>query len=383
MESYRIAITCYPTSGGSGIVATELGMELARMGHEIHFITYSLPFRLKDFQKNIFFHQVDTHLYHVFQDAPYSLSLAAKMCEVAELQSIDILHVHYAIPHAVSAYLARSMFEPGRLVTVTTLHGTDITLVGQEPSFHRITKFSIESSDCVTAVSEFLRARTEESFQTSKEIEVIPNFVDVTKFQPEGATVEKELFCPSGQPLLIHASNFRPVKNISGVVRVFSRVRAEIDCRLVMIGDGPEMLPAEKLCAQLGIGDDVLFLGNQECIERILPVADLLLLPSEHESFGLVCLEAMSCAVPVVATNVGGVKEVVEHGKTGFLHDPYDVESMAASSLQLLRDSDKRKAFGQEARRTAIEQFEMSSVVKRYVELYEKACARACADKGG
>jgi N-acetyl-alpha-D-glucosaminyl L-malate synthase BshA len=383
MESYRIAITCYPTSGGSGIVATELGMELARMGHEVHFVTYSLPFRLKDFQKNIFFHQVDTRSYYVFQNTPYSLSLAAKMCEVAELHSIDILHVHYAIPHAVSAYLARSMFEPGKLVTITTLHGTDITLVGQEPSFHRITRFSIESSDCVTAVSEFLRARTEESFQTTKQIEVIPNFVDVSKFRPDGASVAKELFCPSGQPLIIHASNFRPVKNIAGVLRVFSRVRAELDCRLVMIGDGPERLPAEKLCGQLGVEDDVLFLGNQECIERVLPLADILLLPSEHESFGLICLEAMSCGVPVVATNVGGVKEVVEHGETGFLHDPYDIESMAASVLELLRDDDRRSAFGETARRVATEQFEVSSVVKKYVELYERAHAGTCADQSG
>ncbi|UCF79719.1 MAG: N-acetyl-alpha-D-glucosaminyl L-malate synthase BshA [Candidatus Eiseniibacteriota bacterium] len=373
MESYRIAITCYPTSGGSGVVATELGMELARMGHEVHFVTYSLPFRLKDFQKNIFFHQVDTRFYYVFQDAPYSLSLAAKMCEVAERHRVDVLHVHYAIPHAVSAFLARSMFEPNRLLTITTLHGTDITLVGQEPSFHRITKFSIESSDRVTAVSEFLRARTEESFQTKKDIEVIPNFVDVSKFTPDGATVAKTLFCPSGQPLIIHASNFRPVKNISGVLRVFSRVRAERACRLVMIGDGPERLPAEKLCAQLGIEGDVLFLGNQECIERVLPIADVLLLPSEHESFGLVCLEAMSCGVPVVATNVGGVKEVVQHGKIGFLHDPYDVEGMVGSLLGLLEDDDKRHTFGQEARRVAVEQFEVSSVVKKYVDLYERA----------
>ncbi len=383
MQSYRIAITCYPTSGGSGIVATELGMELARMGHEIHFVTYSLPFRLKDFQKNIFFHQVDTRSYYVFQNAPYSLSLAAKMCEVAELHSIDILHVHYAIPHAVSAYLARSMFEPGRLVTITTLHGTDITLVGQEPSFHRITKFSIESSDCVTAVSEFLRARTQESFQTVKEIEVIPNFVDVAKFRPDGANVAKELFCPAGQRLIIHASNFRPVKNITGVIRVFSKVRAELDCRLVMIGDGPERLPAEKLSTQLGVEGDVLFLGNQECIERILPIADVLLLPSEHESFGLVCLEAMSCGVPVVATNVGGTKEVVEHGQTGFLHDPYDSENMAASVLELLRDEDKRSEFGRAARRVATEQFEISAVVKKYVELYERAYAGICADRSG
>ena len=376
MRSYCVAITCYPTSGGSGIVATELGMELARMGHEVHFVTYSVPVRLKTFEKNIFFHQVDTQFYPLFVDAPYCLSLAAKMCEVAELHSVEILHVHYAIPHAASAYLARSMRMPKKLLIVTTLHGTDITLVGHHPSFHRITKFCIEESDCVTAVSEYLRARTEESFQTKKEIDVIPNFVDGSKFRPDGAMVSKSEFCPSGQPLIIHISNFRPVKNISGVIQVFSRVRAELDCRLLMVGDGPEIGPAEQLCDRLGIGNDVKFVGNQECIECLLPLADVLLLPSEQESFGLVCLEAMSCAVPVVATNVGGVKEVVEHGRTGFLHDPFDTEAMAASVLELLRKRDMRIAMGQEGRRVALGKFDITSVVKKYVELYGKTRVR-------
>jgi len=373
MKSYCVAITCYPTSGGSGIVATELGMELARMGHEVHFVTYSIPFRLKKFEKNVFFHQVDTEFYPLFIDAPYCLSLAAKMREVAELHSVEILHVHYAIPHAASAFLARSMYEPKRLLIVTTLHGTDITLVGHHPSFYGVTKFCIEKSDRVTAVSEYLRARTEDSFQTSREIEVIPNFVDGSKFRPDGAAVSKKDFCPSGEPLLIHISNFRPVKNISGVLQVFSRVRAELKCRLVMIGDGPEVGSAQQLCDRLGIQDDVLFLGNQECIECILPLADTLLLPSEQESFGLVCLEAMSCGVPVVATNVGGVKEVVQHGQTGFLHDPFDVDAMAISVLELLRDRDMRIAMGKEGRRVALEKFDISKVVKKYVELYDKA----------
>jgi len=379
MKPYCIAITCYPTSGGSGIVATELGMELARMGHEVHFVTYSIPVRLKKFEKNIFFHQVETQFYPLFVDAPYCLSLAAKMCEVAELHAVEVVHVHYAIPHAASAFLARSMFMPGKLSIVTTLHGTDITLVGHHPSFHKVTKFCIEQSDRVTAVSEYLRARTEESFQTKKEIEVIPNFVDGSKFRPNGATASKSDFCPTGQPMIIHVSNFRPVKNISGVIQVFSRVRAELNCRLVFVGDGPEIGHAEQLCDQLGIQDDVLFLGNQDCIECLLPLADVLLLPSEQESFGLVCLEAMSCGVPVVATNVGGVKEVVEHGRTGFLHDPFDIEAMAASILQLLRNGDMRIAMGQEGRKTALDRFDISSVVKKYVELYDKAHGRANA----
>ncbi|MFH0777454.1 MAG: N-acetyl-alpha-D-glucosaminyl L-malate synthase BshA [Candidatus Eisenbacteria bacterium] len=373
MKKFRIAITCYPTSGGSGIVATELGMELARRGHEVHFVTYSVPIRLKQFQKNTYFHQVDTHFYPLFLDAPYSLSLAAKMSEVVELHAIEILHVHYAIPHAVSAFLAKSMLKPAPLTTVTTLHGTDITLVGQEPSFHRITKFSIESSDCVTAVSRYLKARTEEIFQTQKSIEVVPNFVDPQKFRPDGAVVEKSVFCPSGEHLLIHASNFRPVKNITGVLQVFSRVRREIGCRLLMIGDGPDRLNAEQMCEQLGIEEDVLFLGNQECIECVLPLGDVLLLPSEQESFGLVCLEAMSCGVPVVATNVGGVKEVVEHGRTGFLHDPYAAEEMAASVLTLLRDSERKARMGREAREAAVRRFSISDVVEKYVELYARA----------
>jgi N-acetyl-alpha-D-glucosaminyl L-malate synthase BshA len=375
MRSFRIAITCYPTSGGSGIVATELGLELARMGHEVHFVTSALPVRLRSFDRNVYFHQVDTHFYPLFLDAPYSLSLAAKMADVAESHSIDILHVHYAIPHAASAFLARSMVSSRRLLTVTTLHGTDITLVGREPSFYRITKFCIEASDAVTAVSEHLKARTEESFDTRKEIEVIPNFIDGTKFRPDGATVAKQFFCPKSQSMLMHISNFRPVKNISTVIQVFSRVRAETDARLVLVGDGPERLPAEKLCAQLGVEDDVLFLGNQECIEGILPLADVLLLPSEQESFGLVCLEAISCGVPVVATNVGGTKEVIQHGQTGFLHDPFDVEAMAASVLEMIRNPGRRRSMGELGRKVALEKFTTSDVVKKYVELYERVCA--------
>jgi N-acetyl-alpha-D-glucosaminyl L-malate synthase BshA len=371
MNPLRIAITCYPTSGGSGIVATELGMELARMGHEIHFVASSLPVRLRTFERNLFFHQVETHFYPLFLDAPYSLSLAAKMADVAESYSVDILHVHYAIPHAASAYLARSMVKPRRLLTATTLHGTDITLVGQEPSFYRITKFCIEASDAVTAVSEYLKVRTEESFSTQKEIHVVPNFVDSQKFRPDGATVPKTMFCPGSEPLIIHISNFRPVKNIGTLIKVFHKVRTETPARLVLIGDGPERVPAEKLCARLGIQQDVMFLGNQECIEGILPLADVLLLPSEQESFGLVCLEAMSCSVPVVATRAGGVREVVEHGSTGFLHDPLDVEAMAGSVLDLLHDSDKRQSMGKMGRQVAQERFAVSDVVRKYVRLYE------------
>jgi N-acetyl-alpha-D-glucosaminyl L-malate synthase BshA len=375
MRSFRIAITCYPTSGGSGIVATELGLELARMGHEVHFVTSALPVRLRSFDRNVYFHQVDTHFYPLFLDAPYSLSLAAKMAEVAESHSIDILHVHYAIPHAASAYLARSMVSSRRLLTVTTLHGTDITLVGREPSFYRITKFCIEASDAVTAVSQHLKARTQESFDTKKEIEVIPNFIDGSKFRPDGATVSKQFFCPKSQPMLMHISNFRPVKNISTVIHVFSRVRARMDARLVLVGDGPERLPAEKLCTQLGVQDDVMFLGNQECIEGILPLADVLLLPSEQESFGLVCLEAMSCGVPVVATNVGGTKEVVQHGQTGYLHDPFDVDAMTASVLEMVNAPVRRRSMGELGRKVALEKFSTSDVVKKYVELYERVCA--------
>ncbi|MBN1504065.1 MAG: N-acetyl-alpha-D-glucosaminyl L-malate synthase BshA [Candidatus Eisenbacteria bacterium] len=375
MRTFRVAITCYPTAGGSGVVATELGLELARTGHEVHFVTSALPVRLRSFDKNVYFHQVDTHFYPLFLDAPYSLSLAAKMAEVAESHSIDVLHVHYAIPHAASAYLARSMVSSRRLATVTTLHGTDITLVGREPSFYRITKFCIEASDAVTAVSEHLKARTEESFDTRKEIEVIPNFIDGSKFRPDGATVPKQFFCPDSQPLLMHISNFRPVKNIATVIQVFSRVRARTGARLALLGDGPERLPAERLSAQLGVDRDVMFLGNQECIEGILPLADVLLQPSEQESFGLVCLEGMSCGVPAIATNVGGPKEVVEHGRTGFLHDPFDVDGMAASILELVSDPGRRRAMGEAGRKVALDKFSTSDVVKKYVGVYERVCA--------
>ncbi len=262
-----------------------------------------------------------------------------------------------------------------RLLTVTTLHGTDITLVGREPSFYRITKFCIEASDAVTAVSDHLKARTQESFDTKKEIEVIPNFVDGAKFRPDGATVSKLFFCPKSQPMLMHISNFRPVKNISTIIQVFSRVRSRTDARLVLVGDGPERLPAEKLCAQLGVEDDVMFLGNQECIEGILPLADVLLLPSEQESFGLVCLEAMSCGVPVVATNVGGTKEVVRHGQTGFLHDPFDVETMAASVMELVNNPGRRRSMGELGRKVALEKFSTPDVVNQYVNLYERVSA--------
>ncbi len=253
MKSHCIAIACYPSSGGSGIVATELGLELARMGHEVHFVTSAVPFRLKKFEKNVFFHQVETQYYPLFIDAPYCLSLAAKMCEVAELHSVEILHVHYAIPHAASAILSRDMFTQKRLSVVTTLHGTDITLVGHNPSFYRVTKFCIEQSDKVTAVSEYLKVRTEESFRTTKRIEVIPNFVDGSKFRPDGAAASKSDFCPAGQPMIIHISNFRPVKNISAVIQVFSKVREQLNSRLVLIGDGPEIGRAEQLSNQLGI----------------------------------------------------------------------------------------------------------------------------------
>ncbi len=353
-------------------MATELGMELGRMGHEVHFVASALPVRLRAFEKNVSFHQVDTHFYPLFLDAPYSLSLAAKMAEVAESHALDILHVHYAIPHAASAFLARSMAKPRKVLTATTLHGTDITLVGQEPSFYRITKFCIEASDAVTAVSEYLRVRTEESFNTEKAIEVIPNFIDGEKFRPDGATVSKALFCPESQPMIMHISNFRPVKNISTVIKVFAEVRKEAAARLVLIGDGPEKLPAEKLCSQMGVQGDVLFLGNQECIEGILPLADVLLLPSREESFGLVCLEAMSCAVPVVATNSGGVREVVDDGFTGLLHDPSDVEGMSASILKLFRDPGMKREMGSAGRKAALERFAISQVVEKYVDFYER-----------
>ena len=348
----RIGITCYSHFGGSGVVATELGLALARRGYEVHFVAHRLPSRLRRFEANVFFHEAAAASYPVFDQTPLNLALATKMVEVVENYDLDLLHVHYAMPFAASAYLARQLLLPRQLGVVTTLHGTDITVVGVEPAFFRITQFSIQSSDRVTAVSRFLKERAEATFGITREIEVIYNFVDPKLFAPRKRSTLR--LAPPESRVLMHASNFRQVKNIP-----------------VMIGDGPEKAAAEQLTRELGLERDVLFLGNQDCMEELLPLADVFLLPSSSESFGLVALEAMSAEVPVVASNVGGLPEVVEHGVTGFLHDPGHIAGFVSSVLRLLGNESLRRTMGRRARRVARERFGTDEMVGRYIRVYE------------
>ncbi len=365
----RIGISCYAHFGGSGVVASELGRELARRGHEVHLIASHLPFRLRSFEPNMYFHEAAPAHYPVFEDAPSNLALATKMVEVVENYTLDVLHVHYAMPFATSAYLAKQIMLPRQLGVVTTLHGTDITVVGAEPAFFRLTQFSMQSSDRLTAVSQFLKERAEATFGVTRPIEVIYNFVDPKVFAPR-AKGRLRLGGP-GTKVLMHASNFRPVKNIPVVIQVFAEVRKRLEAKLVMVGDGPEKAGAEALARELGVHRDVLFLGNQDCMEEMLPLADVFLLPSSSESFGLVALEAMSAEVPVICSNVGGLPEVVEHGFTGFLHDPAHVAGFTASALKLLTNDTLRRTMGRRGRRVALERFSAEEMIERYVQVYE------------
>jgi len=365
----RIGITCYSHFGGSGVVATELGIALAHRGFDVHFIAHRLPFRLRTFASNVFFHEASPATYPVFEQAPYNLALTTKMVEVSENYELDLLHVHYAMPFAASAYLARQLMLPRQIGVVTTLHGTDITVVGVEPAFFRVTKFSIESSDRVTAVSNFLRERAQQSFGITRPIEVVYNFVDPRVFTPHKRTALR--LAPPDTRILMHASNFRPVKNIPTVLHVFAEVRKRVRAKLVMVGDGPEKAGAEQLARELGVQRDVLFLGNQDCMEELLPMADVFLLPSASESFGLVALEAMSAEVPVVASEIGGLPEVIEHGRTGFLHPPGDVPGFVESALRLLGNERLRRSMGRRARSVARERFSAEEMVDRYVAVYD------------
>ena len=365
----KVGISCYAHFGGSGVVASELGRELARRGYEVHLIATRLPFRLRTFEPNIYFHEAVPAAYPVFEEAPSNLALATKMVEVVENYSLDVLHVHYAMPFATSAYLAKQIMLPRQLGVVTTLHGTDITVVGAAPSYFRITQFSMQSSDRLTAVSKFLKERAEATFGAARPIEVIYNFVDPQVFAPRRAG-RIRLGAP-GTKVLMHASNFRPVKNIPVVIQVFSEVRKRLQAKLVMVGDGPEKAGAEQLAREMGVHRDVLFLGNQDCMEEMLPLADVFLLPSSSESFGLVALEAMSAEVPVVCSNAGGLPEVVEHGFTGFLHEPAHVAGYTASVLKLLTNDPLRRTMGRRARRVAMERFSAEEMVERYMKVYD------------
>jgi N-acetyl-alpha-D-glucosaminyl L-malate synthase BshA len=372
----RIGITCYPTFGGSGVVATELGIALAKSGDDVHFISYALPSRLNFTQARVHFHEVTVTPYPLFDPyPPYTLALATKMAEVADYEKLDILHVHYAIPHAISAHLAKQILGSTRLKVVTTLHGTDITLVGRDPSYLPITKFGIEVSDGVTAVSSWLQAETARNFSTSKEIEVIPNFVDPNRFRRNRESVYN--LGSAAEPLICHVSNFRPVKRVMDVLQVFERVTRVIPSRLAMIGDGPDRSVAEAFCRTHGLRDRAFFLGNVPNLEEIVGASDLFLLPSEAESFGMAALEAMSSEVPVIATRAGGLPEVVTDGENGFLLPVGDVDAMAARAIEILTNRELRERMGKNARESAVTRFDEHLVVPLYREFYQRVMAGA------
>ena len=371
----KIGITCYPTYGGSGAMATELGIALARRGHEIHFITYQQPFRLPSFLPGVYFHEVDVGRYPLFEYPPYDLALAVRMHEVVRTHGLDLLHVHYAIPHATSAWIAREMLHESAddIAVVTTLHGTDITIVGQDHSFHTITKFSIEKSDRISAVSRFLRDETIFTFGCAGcEVEVIHNFMDPKQFdrRTQPAVLRQQF---PGKRILVHISNFRPVKRVVDVVRVFARVRPDCPSVLVMVGDGPDRVDAVDEAKKLGVEDDVHFLGRIDDVAPLLASSDLFLLPSDRESFGLSALEALSCGVPVIGCNVGGLPEVVRDGETGALHKPGDIDGMSASALGILCDEARWEAMSELAASDARARFAEDAIVPQYEALYRKA----------
>jgi N-acetyl-alpha-D-glucosaminyl L-malate synthase BshA len=373
----KIGITCYPTYGGSGAVATELGLDLARRGHEVHFITYQSPFRLRGYAKGVFFHEVDTSMsrYPLFDHYPYELALASRQYEIATQVGLDLLHVHYAIPHATTAYLAREMLSRTHPIKViTTLHGTDITLVGQEASFYAISKFSIERSDGVTAVSQFLKDETYRAFGCVQcEVAVIPNFVNLADYRPDLAT-PRDTLVPAGHQLIVHVSNFREVKRVKDVVRIFARLRKAMPATLMMVGDGPDRADAEQEARDLGVSDDVHFLGRLANVAPLLAAADLFVLPSQTESFGLAALEAMACATPVLAARVGGIPEVVTDGVEGLLEPVGSVEAMARRAVDLLRDP-VRHARMREAAVARAREYSTDIVVPQYEAYYRKVMA--------
>ena len=372
----KIGISCYPVYGGSGVVATELGMELARRGHEVHFITYAQPFRLPYFVERVYYHEVEVPSYPLFEHPPYNLALSVYMHNVTVKYGLDLIHAHYAVPHATSAWLAKEMLERPAFRIVTTLHGTDITLIGQDPSYRPITEFSIRKSDGVTAVSEYLRCETVRHFGLPEDrIRVIPNFVDLDRYKRDAYPCHRSKFSLEGESIVTHISNFRSVKRIDDVVHIFERIAKRLPARLLLVGDGPERVKAQQIAEEAGITERVLFLGKQTSVAELLACSDLFLLPSQHEAFGLVALEAMACGVPVVATRIGGIPEVVSHGESGYLAPVGDVEAMAAASLELLEDPERwRRASA--AARAGAERYSVDRVVPEYVAYYEEVLSR-------
>lgn len=370
----RIGIVCYPTFGGSGVVATELGMELAKKGHEIHFITYNQPVRLDSLSKNVHYHEVHVPEYPLFLYQPYELALSSKIVDMARLHQIELLHVHYAIPHAYAAYMAKQILkEEGiHIPVVTTLHGTDITLVGSHPVYKPAVTFSINKSDAVTAVSEDLKAQTERIFKVKKEIQVVPNFIDLERHESNFTDCQRALMAKDEERIITHISNFRKVKQIPDVINIFNNIQKEIPSKLMMVGDGPEREPAELLCKKLGIENKVIFFGNSNEIDKILCFSDLFLLPSISESFGLAALEAMAFGVPVISTNAGGIPEVNKHGFSGFLSTVNNVDDMSQNALKILRNTDNLKQFKINAK-TQASHFNIHKIVPKYEAIYDQA----------
>lgn len=368
----KIGIVCYPTFGGSGVVATELGKALASEGHQIHFITYSQPTRLEFFNENLFYHEVDIMNYPLFQYPPYELALASKLVDVVRHEGLDLLHVHYAIPHATAAYLAKQILKSDNISIpiITTLHGTDITLVGKDSSYEPVVTYSINHSDGVTAVSQDLKEDTYKHFKIEKEIEVIPNFIDLNRFKKHRKDHFKKAICPNDEKLIVHTSNFRKVKRVDDAVRVFSKINEKVSSKLLLVGDGPERAHVEQLCRDMGLHDEVRFLGKLDAVEEVLSVADLFLMPSESESFGLAALEAMACEVPVIASNAGGIGELLIQGVTGFMSDIGNVDEMAENALIVLSD-EQLPNFKINALNRAMD-FDVTNILPHYESFYNK-----------
>jgi N-acetyl-alpha-D-glucosaminyl L-malate synthase BshA len=376
----KIGIVCYPTFGGSGVVATELGKALADNGHQVHFVTYNQPARLDLFSENLFYHEVSISKYPLFDFPPYELALASKLVDVVRFEGLDILHVHYAIPHASAAFMAKQILETYgiQIPVVTTLHGTDITLVGKDRTYKPVVTFSINKSDGVTAVSQDLKDDTLKFFEITNEIRVIPNFIDLKRFSMKAKDHFKKAIAPAGEKILIHTSNFRKVKRTQDVVRIFAIVNKTIPSKLLMVGDGPERSECEQLCRDLGVTDNVRFLGKQEAIEEILSVGDLFMMPSQSESFGLAALEAMACRVPVISSNAGGLPELNVEGITGFMCDPGDIDTMAAKSIYILEDDERLETFKANALARAKE-FDLSLILPIYESYYKEVIERSKA----
>ncbi len=378
----KIGITCYPVYGGSGVVATELGKALAARGHQIHFIAYSLPFRLAHVTENIYFHEVNVNTYPLFEYPPYSLALTSKMVDVVRYEKLDLLHVHYAIPHATSAVLARQILDEQALPVpiVTTLHGTDITIVGQDPSFAPVVTYSINQSDGVTAVSDFLRRETFDHFDIVNEIEVIPNFIDTDRFHRLNKEHFKRALCPNGEKVMVHVSNFRPIKNAAHVVEVFHRLRQEgLPVKLLMVGDGPDRAPSEHLARELGVYDDVRFLGKQDPVEEILSIADVFMMPSGSESFGLAALEAMACSVPAICSDVGGLPELLGDSAGGCLCPLGDIDAFTECAHRILTDDTLQAHMAEAARARAVDTFDIDTIIPHYEAYYERVRNRLLA----